>query len=102
MNDPIGKSKWDKIEDTYAEAFKGICCRVIITADDDETLRRAAYDATSTPGQLLEELKVGSKGGWVKIILLMVEKVPYCNSGTIKKTRKNSKLNYPIVYDRTS
>jgi formylmethanofuran--tetrahydromethanopterin N-formyltransferase len=47
------RSPWDKIEDTYAEAFNGVCCRVIITADDDETLQRAAYDATSTPGTVI-------------------------------------------------
>ena len=29
----------EKIEDTYAEAFNGICCRVIVTADDEETLK---------------------------------------------------------------
>lgn len=48
-----------KIEDTYAEAFKGICCRVIVTADDDETLKRAAYDATSTPGTVIGRVEGG-------------------------------------------
>ncbi|HVP92347.1 MAG TPA: formylmethanofuran--tetrahydromethanopterin formyltransferase, partial [Acidobacteriota bacterium] len=39
----VGKAK---IEDTYAEAFDGIYCRIIVTAGDNETLRRAAEDAT--------------------------------------------------------
>ncbi|RLI37315.1 formylmethanofuran--tetrahydromethanopterin formyltransferase, partial [Candidatus Bathyarchaeota archaeon] len=33
-----------EIEDTYAEAFEGIYFRVIVTAEDEETLRRAAED----------------------------------------------------------
>jgi formylmethanofuran--tetrahydromethanopterin N-formyltransferase len=40
------------IEDTYAEAFTGIYCRVIVTADDKETLRKAAEDSTATPSVL--------------------------------------------------
>ena len=38
-----------EVEDTYAEAFEGILCRIIVTADDEETLRKAAEDATATP-----------------------------------------------------
>lgn len=48
-----------KVVDTYSEAFKGICSRVIVTADDDETLRRAAYDATSTPGTVIGRVEGG-------------------------------------------
>ncbi|EKF85091.1 formylmethanofuran--tetrahydromethanopterin N-formyltransferase [Methanobacterium formicicum] len=51
-----------KIEDTYAEAFNGICCRVIVTADDDLTLQRAAYDATSTPGTVIGRVEGGVEG----------------------------------------
>ena len=28
---------WDKVDDTYAEAFSGIFCRTLVTADDEET-----------------------------------------------------------------
>jgi len=35
-----------EIEDTYAEAFDGLYCRIIVTADDEEVLNRAAEDAT--------------------------------------------------------
>ena len=48
------------VEDTcYSEIFSGICCRVIITADDDEIIRRAAFDATSTPGAVIGRLEGG-------------------------------------------
>jgi formylmethanofuran--tetrahydromethanopterin N-formyltransferase len=48
-----------EIEDTYAEAFDGIYCRIIITADDKETLRRAAEDATATPSGVIGRLDNG-------------------------------------------
>ncbi|MBM4241256.1 MAG: formylmethanofuran--tetrahydromethanopterin N-formyltransferase [Euryarchaeota archaeon] len=48
-----------EIEDTYCEAFDGYCCRVIITAEDEETLKRAAYDATSTPGAVIGRIEAG-------------------------------------------
>jgi formylmethanofuran--tetrahydromethanopterin N-formyltransferase len=62
MTGRVTKSHHDKVEDTYAEAFNGICCRVIVTADDDETLQRAAYDATSTPGTVIGRVKGGIEG----------------------------------------
>ncbi|MEM3090954.1 MAG: formylmethanofuran--tetrahydromethanopterin N-formyltransferase [Candidatus Bathyarchaeia archaeon] len=51
--------KEDLIEDTYAEAFRGIFCRVIVTADDEETLRRAAEDATATPSIVIGRIEGG-------------------------------------------
>lgn len=59
MSNSPKKPFWGKIEDTYAEAFNGICCRVIVTADDEETLKRAAYDATSTPGTVIGRVEGG-------------------------------------------
>jgi formylmethanofuran--tetrahydromethanopterin N-formyltransferase len=47
------------IEDTYAEAFEGIFCRIAITADDQRTLRGAAEDATSTPGVVIGRVEGG-------------------------------------------
>jgi len=47
------------LDDTYAEAFSGIYCRVIVTADDDQTLVRAAYDATATPGAVIGRVEGG-------------------------------------------
>lgn len=55
-------NKYGKIEDTYAEAFTGICCRTIITAEDEKTLLRAAYDATSTPGAVIGRVESGVEG----------------------------------------
>lgn len=48
-----------EIDDTYCEAFDGICCRLIVTADDKEILQRAAFDATSTPGTVIGRVEGG-------------------------------------------
>jgi formylmethanofuran--tetrahydromethanopterin N-formyltransferase len=47
------------IENTYAEAFEGIYCRVIVTADDAETLKKAAEDATATPSIVIGRIEGG-------------------------------------------
>jgi len=49
----------EKIEDTFAEAFDGIYCRLIVTADDEETLRKAASDATATPSIVIGRIEGG-------------------------------------------
>ena len=51
--------KKDFIENTYAEAFDGFYTRLIVTAEDPETLRRAAEDATATPSIVLGRLEGG-------------------------------------------
>ena len=48
-----------EIEDTYAEAFTGIYCRVIVTADDKDTLRKAAEDSTATPSVVIGRTEGG-------------------------------------------
>jgi formylmethanofuran--tetrahydromethanopterin N-formyltransferase len=48
-----------EIEDSYAEAFDGLYCRVIVTADDEETLKKAAEDATATPSGVIGRLDSG-------------------------------------------
>lgn len=48
-----------EIEDTYAEAFAGIFCRVIVTADDKRTLRSAAEDSTATPSVVIGRVEGG-------------------------------------------
>ena len=48
-----------RIEDTYAEAFQGIYCRLMVTADDEGTLRRAAEDATATPSIVIGRVEGG-------------------------------------------
>ncbi len=47
------------IEDTYAEAFSGIYCRVIVTAGDKKTLRKAADDSTGTPSVVIGRVEGG-------------------------------------------
>jgi len=47
------------IEDTFAEAFTGLFCRVIVTADDIETLRNAAEDSTATPSVVIGRTEGG-------------------------------------------
>jgi len=48
-----------EIEDTYAEAFDGLYCRAIVTADDEKTLKRAAEDATATPSGVIGRIDSG-------------------------------------------
>ena len=48
-----------EIDDTYAEAFAGIFCRVILTADDAATLHSAAEDSTATPSVVIGRVEGG-------------------------------------------
>jgi formylmethanofuran--tetrahydromethanopterin N-formyltransferase len=48
-----------EIEDTYAEAFEGLYSRIIVTADDEEVLRRAVEDATATPSIVIGRIEGG-------------------------------------------
>lgn len=47
------------IEDTYAEAFEGLYFRILVTAYDAWTLRRAAEDATATPSTVIGRIEGG-------------------------------------------
>lgn len=38
-----------EVEDTFAEAFDGLFCRVMITATDETHIKRAAYGSTALP-----------------------------------------------------
>lgn len=51
--------KKELIEDAYAEAFDGLYCRVIVTADDVATVRAAAEDATATSSGVIGRLDNG-------------------------------------------
>jgi formylmethanofuran--tetrahydromethanopterin N-formyltransferase len=51
--------KKTEIEDTYAEAFDGLFCRIIVTADDAETLQKAAEDAAATPSIVVGRVESG-------------------------------------------
>jgi formylmethanofuran--tetrahydromethanopterin N-formyltransferase len=47
------------IENTYAEAFEGIFCRLMLTADDEETVQEASIRATSTPSVVIGRVEGG-------------------------------------------
>ncbi|MGD6934885.1 MAG: formylmethanofuran--tetrahydromethanopterin N-formyltransferase [Candidatus Bathyarchaeia archaeon] len=47
------------IDDTFVEAFQGIFSRVIVTADDLETLTAAANDSTATPSVVIGRTEGG-------------------------------------------
>jgi formylmethanofuran--tetrahydromethanopterin N-formyltransferase len=49
----------EKVEGTYAEAFEGVFVRLLITAEDDETLRAAVEDSTSTPSVVIGRVEGG-------------------------------------------
>ena len=57
MSEKVGGKT--KIEDTYAEAFAGLYCRVIVTAYDEETLKEAAIGATALPSEVIGRLEGG-------------------------------------------
>ncbi|TET20009.1 formylmethanofuran--tetrahydromethanopterin N-formyltransferase [Candidatus Bathyarchaeota archaeon] len=48
-----------EVEDTYAEAFEGLYSRIMITADDDEILKKAAEDVTATPSIVIDRIEGG-------------------------------------------
>lgn len=53
------------IENTFAEAFDGLYCRVIVTAGNKEILFKAAEDATATPAVVVGRTEGGVEK-WLK------------------------------------
>jgi len=49
----------EKLDDNYAEAFEGIFTRIIITAENEQTVKRAAEDCTSTPSIVIGRVEGG-------------------------------------------
>jgi formylmethanofuran--tetrahydromethanopterin N-formyltransferase len=47
------------IEDTYAEAFTGLCTRIIVTAKDEKRLKKAAYNSTALPSVVINRTEGG-------------------------------------------
>ncbi|MCK4780430.1 MAG: formylmethanofuran--tetrahydromethanopterin formyltransferase, partial [Candidatus Lokiarchaeota archaeon] len=47
------------IEDTYCEAFEGLCCQLMITAQDAEFLNKAAYAFTALPSTVFGDAEAG-------------------------------------------
>lgn len=54
-----------EIEDIYAEVFEGIYCRLMVTADEEETLQKAALHATATPSIVIGRVEGGIEK-WLK------------------------------------
>ena len=48
-----------EVEDTYAEAFEGVYCRIMVTADDKRTVCAAAIDSTATPSVVISRVEGG-------------------------------------------
>ncbi|MEM3608660.1 MAG: formylmethanofuran--tetrahydromethanopterin N-formyltransferase [Candidatus Bathyarchaeia archaeon] len=61
----MSKRMIERVEDTYAEAFNGLYLRLMITADDEETVRKAAEDATATPSVVVGRVEGGVEA-WLK------------------------------------
>jgi formylmethanofuran--tetrahydromethanopterin N-formyltransferase len=97
-----------EIEDTYAEAFAGIFCRVIVTADEERTLRSAAEDSTATPSVVIGRVEGGvekwlsenetpdqRKGAILQFWGVINHKIPFADS--LKKFE--TELSYRIRQD---
>jgi len=89
------------VEDTYSEAFAGICSRVMVTADDDEIITRTAFDATSTPGTVIGRVEGGIES-WLE-----EDETPDGRKGAVlqfwydKEDIENLRWSYPTASDRT-
>ena len=53
---------YDKVEDTFFEAFEGKYVRALITGPNEAIVRRAAYDSTSTPSAVIGRVEGGVEG----------------------------------------
>lgn len=49
----------DKVEDTFFESMNGKYIRALITAEDWDTVRNAAYDSTATPSAVIGRVEAG-------------------------------------------
>ena len=50
---------YDKVEDTFFEYFDGMYIRALITAEDELTVKQAAYDCTATPSAVIGRVEAG-------------------------------------------
>ena len=53
---------YDKVEDTFFEAFEGKYVRALITGPTKDIVKRAAYDSTSTPSAVIGRIEGGVEG----------------------------------------
>ena len=52
-------AKYEKVEDTFFEYFDGMYIRALITAEDELTVKQAAYDSTATPSAVIGRVEAG-------------------------------------------
>ena len=50
---------YEKVEDTFFEAFEGKYVRALITGPNEKIVRRAAFDSTSTPSAVIGRVEGG-------------------------------------------
>ena len=50
---------YDKVDDTFFEAFEGKYVRALITGPNEKIVKRAAYDSTSTPSAVIGRVEGG-------------------------------------------
>ena len=50
---------YEKVEDTFFEYFDGMYIRALITAEDELTVKQAAYDCTATPSAVIGRVEAG-------------------------------------------
>lgn len=53
---------YEKVEDTFFEAFEGKYVRALITGPNEKIVRRAAFDSTSTPSAVIGRVEGGVEG----------------------------------------
>lgn len=53
---------YDIVEDTFFESFDGMYIRALITAEDEQTVKEAAYDSTATPSAVIGRVEGGVEG----------------------------------------
>ena len=53
---------YEKVDDTFFEAFDGIYIRALITGPNEKIVKQAAYDSTSTPSAVIGRVEGGVEG----------------------------------------
>ena len=54
--------RYDKVEDTFFEAFDGYYVRALITGPTEKIVKKAAYDSTATPSTVIGRIEGGVEG----------------------------------------
>jgi formylmethanofuran--tetrahydromethanopterin N-formyltransferase len=82
------------VEDTFAEVFDGLFCRLIITAADRKRLKKAVYSATALPSTVFGE----SEGGVE--LWLSEDETPDGRIGAVIQLWVTYSINGPAVLEK--